>query len=242
MSTNPDHSRSPDPSEQPSSTAPLPSPHRLHTRDAETLQTNWHRLAGFPTGTSRSNGSLLDEAAAALDFTPVVDYRDPESLREFARQYRERAERSLALEEAAIEYNRAVHQADVIRRRIERRQAALRRRSERGEKKDTRRANRPVKVEVDAAAWEAVKRDAVRRRRTVGFAVGELVSRSVQDGVVPRNRPQQMSVRRFARLYVDDEAWSQFRVIVLDAHVSIGRIVGMLVEREARLLKSGGDR
>lgn len=242
MSPNPDHFRSPDPREQPRSTEQHSSPDRLHTRDAENLPTNWHRVAGSPGGTSRSSGSFLDEAAATLDFTPVVDYRDSEALKEVARQYRERAARSLALEEAAIEYNDAVHRADVIRRRIERRQATLQRRAERGEKKENRWANRPVKVEVDAAAWEAVKREAVRRRRTIGFIVGGLVSTSVQDGVLPRNRPQQMSVRRFTRLYVEDEAWSQFRVIALDAHVSIGRIVGMLVEREARLLKNGDGR
>jgi hypothetical protein len=98
-----------------------------------------------------------------------------------------------------------------------------------------------VKVEVNPAAWEAVKREAVRRRRTVGFAVGELVCRSVQDGVVPRNRPQPSSVRRFARLLVDEETWAQFRVLALDAHLSIGRFVGLLVEREARGLDLGDN-
>jgi hypothetical protein len=175
-------------------------------------------------------------------FNPVVDYGDPASLTEFARQYRERAERALALEEAAIEFNRAVHNAGVIRRRMERRQAALARKAERAGRKDVRRANRPVKVVVDPAAWDAVKRDAFWHRRTVGVAVGALVSRSVRDGAVPRYRPKHSSVQRFARLIADDETWAQFRVLALDAHVSIGRLIGALVEREARRLGSRDER
>jgi hypothetical protein len=255
MSWNPDHSLSPDPSDLPAqrfesltraidqflSTTDLSTPDPLHTRDHETFSTSSYRLAGSPRGTGGSNGTLLDEAAATLDYTPVIDHRDPESLKEIAREYRERAARSLALEEAAIECRDAVHAASVIRHRVERRRAALRRKAERGGKKDSRRANRPVKVEVNPAAWEAVKREAVRRRRTVGFAVGELVCRSVQDGVVPRNRPQPSSVRRFARLLVDEETWAQFRVLALDAHLSIGRFVGLLVEREARGLDLGDN-
>ena len=110
----------------------------LHTRDLESLPTNSYRVAGSPTGTGGSNGSLLDEAAATLDYTPLIIHRDPESLKEIAREYRERAELSLALEEAAIEYHDAVHAAAVIRRRIERRQAALRRKAERGRRRRTR--------------------------------------------------------------------------------------------------------
>jgi methyl coenzyme M reductase beta subunit len=79
-----------------------------------------------------------------------------------------------------------------------------------------------------------VKREAMLDRRTVGAAVGELVVRSVQDRVIPRRRPHQSSAQRFARLFVDAETWGQFRALALDAHVSAGRLVGLLVEREAR--------
>jgi hypothetical protein len=48
-------------------------------------------------------------------------------------------------------------------------------------------------------------------------------------------------VRRFARLLVDEETWAQFRVLALDAHLSIGRFVGLLVEREARGLDLGDN-
>ena len=202
--------------------------------------TTCHRLAGSASGTGRSSGSLLDEAAATLDWSPDVNYRDPERLKEVARQYRERTARALALEEAALELNEAVRRAATVRRRIERRQETQRRRAERGTTKKPRRPSRPVKVDVDPEAWEAVKRDGVRRRRPVGAVVGELVRLAVQDGVVPRNRPQQKSAqdpagtqqtqqssaqsdcaaalckgRIFARLFVDEETWAQFRVLAL---------------------------
>ena len=45
-----------------------------------------------------------------------------------------------------------------------------------------------------------------------------------------------------AALEFDEETWAQFRVLALDAHLSIGRFVGLLVEREARGLEHGDDR
>src|SRR5262245_39150308 len=76
------------------------SPDRLSNRDPEIPSDDCHRLARSASGTGGSNGTLLDEAVATLDYRPVINPRDPESLKEFARQYRERAERALALEEA----------------------------------------------------------------------------------------------------------------------------------------------
>ncbi len=102
-------------------------PRDLNARADESGLTNWHRLARSSRGTGRSNGSLLDDAAAALAFSPRVDSNDPESLKESTRQYRERTERALALEDAALEYQDAVRRAGVVQRRIERRQDSLRR-------------------------------------------------------------------------------------------------------------------
>ena len=110
-----------------------------------------------------------------------------------------------------------------------------------------------MKVDVDPEAWETVKRDGVRRRWWMGALVGELVRVAVQDGVIPRNRPQQSSAqsdcaaalckgRIFARIFVDEETWSQFRELALDAHVPIARLVGLLVEREARNIKNRENR
>ena len=80
------------------------------------------------------------------------------------------------------------------------------------------------------------------RRRTVGEAVGELVSWPCKTASSLGRDLKQKSVRRFARLFVDEETWAQFRVLAFDAHVPIGRLVGLLVEREARQLKSGESR
>ena len=248
--------------DQPLSTPPRSSLGRLSNRDAEIASNDSYRVAGSPTGTGRSYGSLLDEAAATLSWSPDINYNDPERLKEVARQYRERTARAFALEEAALEFNDAVRRAASVRRRIERRQETQRRRAERGTTKKPRRPSRPVKVDVDPDAWEAVKRDGVRRRWWMGAVVGELVRLAVEDGVVPRNRPQQKSAqnpaaarqsqpssaqsdcaaalckgRIFARIFVDEETWAQFRELALDAHVSISRLVGLLVEREAHNIK-----
>ena len=134
-----------------------------------------------------------------------------------------------------------MYSAGVVKRRIERHQEAIRRRAEPGDRKDNRRQNVPVHVEVDPAAWVAVKREAMLDRSTVGAMVGELVVRSVHDRVIPRRRPHQSSAQRFARLFVDSETWGQFRALAVDAHVSAGRLVGLLVEREARRLRAGAQ-
>ncbi|HET9729209.1 MAG TPA: hypothetical protein VFR41_07310 [Acidimicrobiia bacterium] len=79
----------------------------LSTRTDETASKNWHRLAGSANGTGGSNGSILDA-------------RDPESLKEWARRYREQTERAIALAEARDEYEDAVYRAGVVKRRIQR--------------------------------------------------------------------------------------------------------------------------
>ncbi len=84
-----------------------------------------HRLAGSASGTGGSSGSLLADAAGLLAPLPGVDRTNAESLEEFARRYRERVERALALEAATIEYENEKHRAGVVRRRIERKQRAL---------------------------------------------------------------------------------------------------------------------
>ena len=253
--------------DQPLSAAPRSSPDRLRNRDAEITSNDLYRVAGAASGTGRSYGSLLDDAATTLDWSPDINYNDPERIKEVARQYRERTARAFALEEAALELNEAVRRAATVRKRIERRQETQRRRAERVTTGKSRRPSRPVKVDVDPEAWESVKRDGVRRRWWMGAVVGELVRMAVEDGVVPRNRPQQKSAqdpggtahtqqssaqsdcaaalckgRIFARLFVDEETWAQFRELALDAHVSVSRLVGLLVEREAHNIKKRATR
>lgn len=39
---------------------------------------------------------------------------------------------------------------------------------------------------------------------------------------------------RFARLFVDDETWRAFRARAVEAEVTVARLVGLVVESEAR--------
>ena len=281
MRTNPDHSHWHEPPilprntptlapalDQPLSTPPRSSPDRLSNRDPEITSDDLHRLAGSASGTGRSSGSLLDEAAATLDWSP--EHQLPRSRateggrtavpRAHRACARTRGRRARARRGGASGRRSSVAASSAGKRRNAVGPSGTRRRS-------PRRPSRPVKVDVDPEAWEAVKRDGVRRRRPVGAVVGELVRLAVQDGVVPRNRPRRKSAqgpagpqqtqqssaqsdcaaalckgRIFARLFVDEETWAQFRVLAFDAHVPIGRLVGLLVEREARNIKNRENR
>lgn len=210
------------------------------TRVPETLVNERHRLAVSAGGSGRSSGSLLDEAVEALVFEARVDWRDPASLTATAAEYSERTARALALEAAANAYEDAVYRAGVVQRRIERRREALRRRKA-GPKPDVRRASRPVKVEVEPDAWELLKRAAVLDRRALGDALGALVTRVLDDRIVPRVRSQREPVERFARVFVDEATWSEFRALSLSVNLPVGRFVGLLVEREARRLNGSGE-
>jgi hypothetical protein len=96
---------------------------------------------------------------------------------------------------------------------------------------DRRSPNRPTRVEVDPEAWDLVKRDAIANGRRVAEAVGTLHSAA---------RP----LRRFARLFIDDAQWLTLRVIAADSGVTVSRLIGVIVEREATRLgwTPGGDR
>jgi hypothetical protein len=206
-----------------------------------------YRLAGAEIGTGGSSGSALLAEALALLWPERVEWRDNESLEDWTKRYRARTERALALEQAAIEATDAIHRADVARRRIQRRQGALRRRSAQqraqanggayaGQK---RRPNQPVHVQVDPEAWNTVKRTAVARRTTVGQAIADLIVETLEAGVRPRQDPQRAPTHRLARLFVDDETWSSFRVLAGDMRVGAGRLVGLVVERQARRIERG---
>ena len=204
-----------------------------------------YRLAGAEIGTGRSSGSELLAEALALLWPEPLDWREGESLEEWTRRYRERTERALALEAAAAEAADTIHRADVARRRIARKQGSLQKRAEREARRaeggmyvgEKRRPNHPMHVEVDPAAWNTVKRDAVRRRTTIARAVGDLVGRAAEERLRPRRDPRRAPAHRFARLFVDDETWASFRTLAFDLGVSAGRLVGLIVEREARRIE-----
>jgi hypothetical protein len=219
-----------------------------HTEFAPKQGANDHyRLAGAEIGTGGSSGSALLAEALALLWPERVEWRDDESLEEWTKRYRARTERALALEQAAIEAADAIYRADVARRRIQRRQGALRRRAARQRARaeggayagQKRRPNQPVHVHVDPEAWNTVKRATVAHRTPVGQAVADLVVQAVAAGVRPRQDPQRAPTHRFARLFVDDDTWASFRVLAGDLRVGAGRLVGLVVEREARRIERG---
>src|SRR5690349_12029347 len=146
----------------------------LLTRSAEPAPKNFYRLFGVASSTDRSARStpertvdptpLLDEAAALLEPEREVDRSRPESLEEQTRRYVERYEHARALAEAAHEYDEALRRGAIERRRVMRKAEAIRNRRRRAMERDyatePRRPNHPVKVDVDPAAWDAVKRAA----------------------------------------------------------------------------------
>lgn len=228
------------------------APDRLHQRAADSPLNERHRLAGSASGTGGTHGNPLLDAAAEL-LRPSGDplgNLNPEEYRAWAADLRAAHLAALELEEAAIEYEDAAWRAKVARRRIEKRRDAFRKRAEIEERRAAggmyagakRSPNRPVHVEVDAGAWAVVKSNAVRRRIAVAGAIGQLVTEVVERGLTPAHRslcrPAQPSARgrraqRFARLFVDNETWSTFRSLAVDAHMSTARLLGIVVEVEA---------
>ncbi len=226
----------------------------LFTRAHESAPKLSYRLAGAATGTDRSTRStrdgtldparMLDDAAALLKPELGVDRTRAESLEESTRRYVARCEQAMALADAAYEYDEALRRGAIERRRVMRKAEAIRNRRRRESERDyatePRRPNHPVKIDVDPAAWATVKRAAYWERLAMGDKVAQLVARAVQDRVVPRRSPARTPQRRFARLFVDAETWAAFRALALDAHVSAGRLVGLLVEREAKRYEERG--
>lgn len=98
--------------------------------------------------------------------------------------------------------------------------------------------NRPTRLAVDVRAWEVLKGEAVRRRTSVGYLASGLVADVVRDNTLPRvPADDRRGTQRFARLVrVDVETWTSFRSMAFDAHVTTTRMLGLVVEREARRL------
>ena len=242
-----------DPALDPAS--PTGAPQFLHTGAHDPTPDDRHRLAGSASGTGGSHGNpLLDAAAELLRLRSDPPGRlDPDAYRGWAADLRAASFAAVELEDAALEYEDAAWDADIARRRIEKRRDAARRRSVLEARRAAggmyagakRAPNRPAHVEVDSGAWAVVKSDAVRRRVTVAGAIGRLVADAGARGLTPAHRalcrPAQPSARgrraqRFTRLFVDDDAWSAFRVLAIDAHMSTARLLGIVVEVEAHSL------
>ena len=117
--------------------------------------------------------------------------------------------------------------------------------------RDVRRTStRPIHVDVDPAAWAALKSAAIRRRTTVGEMVGCLVraelertdrkySKSLQRS--PGDRSEAWGQHRrvagaklFARITLDDDDWAAFKILALNHELTVSRAVGLIVEEATR--------
>ena len=116
--------------------------------------------------------------------------------------------------------------------------------------RDARRAaTRPIHVEVNSGVWQRTKLEALRRGTTLGEAVGDLVRAEVKsDGqtlghdlgevsLVRSDRGDQPGTGRracvFARVAVEDEVWTEFKILAAERRLTVARAVGLLVERSA---------
>lgn len=121
---------------------------------------------------------------------------------------------------------------------------------------DRVRRGQMVKVSVDDGAWVVFEVDAKRRRRWLGWELGQLVAAEVAldvsgDAVglpVTRRRRgpgegEPCPVLRSLRIFVDEDLWPQFAALVSKHPMTIGRYVGELVEAEAHRLgwRAGGE-
>lgn len=217
--------------------------------------TDVHRLAVIADGNNGNVGSrlqgspadpseLLREAAALLQPRPRPANDDLEALRSAREETRRRIDEAWDLALAAADLADAEWDERVLRRRVERQLGALQRRARIEEQRaaggmyaqEIRTPNRPTHVEVDPDAWSVVKQRAFERGLLVGTAVAELVERTAEHGFTGQRNPQQprSAARRFARLFVEDEMWRAFRARAVEAEVTVARLVGLVVEAEAR--------
>jgi hypothetical protein len=83
--------------------------------------------------------------------------------------------------------------------------------------------------------------------KAVASAVGGLLVQSLEQPVqslvqttvqgrpsAPDTAPQSRPRRRFARLFIDDDNWSRLRERAVQHHLPVARLIGLVVEDEAR--------
>jgi hypothetical protein len=173
-------------------------------------------------------GQARDDLGLRGASTEELTTKDWDAL---AKRYNELLEEWRFDQATADVLRRAKEQTDRALREEQRRQAAARRRAE--PKVDRRAPNHPTRVDVDPAAWSVVKERALHDGRKVAEVVGQLL-------VVPQGpfrahsgaRPE----RRFARVFVDHLDWVVLRVIAAQESVTVTRLIGVIVEREAKRL------
>lgn len=169
--------------------------------------------------------------------------QDATALAQEAGAIRRQIEEARALAEAAAALRDAELEASVLRRHLERQVAAERHRLDRERRRaagglyagERRSPGQTSRVAVHPKAWETLKGEALRRRSSVGYLVGALVTGAVRHNkLLPDLAGERCATQRFARLLlVDADTWLAFRSLALDARVTTTRAVGALVEVEA---------
>ncbi len=216
-----------------------------------TNQQEAHRLAVIEIDNGGSVGSaltLFEHAAATVD--QQTTRPRPSSVEDMhleAGTIRREIEAATALAGAALALRDAEVEAAALRRRLIRSIGAERRRLDHERRRaegglyagQPRSDNRPTRLAVDPDAWEVLKGEAIRQETTVGYLAGQLVIDAVRHSVLPKHSADGSMKPRFARLVlVDTETWIDFRTMAFDAHVTTTRMLGVLVEAEARRLAS----
>ena len=117
--------------------------------------------------------------------------------------------------------------------------------------RDARRTStRPIHVDVDPAAWAALKALAAQQGTTLGEMIGSLVRAEVESAnrrngnsgqgcpshrSRDRGQPRRIGRRRvFARIASDDDDWAALKAWALNQGLAVSRAVGLLVEEAAR--------
>lgn len=214
----------------------------------------------IPAASPEEMLALLRSATSELWRRSSAQGTTPEEVRRWSHEAATMRHRVVELADAYEEALREQEAGQFVARRItrmvrphERHLERERRRAAGGMYAGERRSpNRPTQVVVDAEAWAVVKAQAIRSRKAVAAVVGELVVQSLDEMVqsvvqtrstAPETARRRHPQRRFARLFIDDEAWLQFRERAVQADVPVARLVGLVVEDAAWRLgwRTSGD-
>lgn len=179
----------------------------------------WRGISGSGEQVSRELWKRADAAARAagrgIDETSRI-------YRELLAAWQEEHDTRIVIWEAQQAANRAA-------RRFERRRAAAVRRAQ--PRVDRRSPNRPTRVDVHPDAWSVLKRQAIAKGIPVADAVGTLLVFAP----LPETATACAGVaKRFARLFIDEDDWRDVRGRAVSIGVSTARLIGLIVEAEAR--------
>lgn len=205
--------------------------------------------------------ALLDEAQETLP-RPPLDVLRAAAVKEWVELVNTRLlfredRRRLAREAMRVLEDdlRADLAAERLRRQAEH-QEVVRRAKEAGnywaDRDRRRKAQQPTHVEVDLAAWMALKAQALGRGRSLGESVGYLVHAEVvrcRGRPLPRLSGDQRAPSRagrraklFARLAVGKPTWHEFRGLAAQRRLTVARYVGVLVEAKVTRPEGPPDR